>query len=282
MVRSGSEVRLCGRRWCAIAIGWADVARAERPDAVDGERLPVGVLQKAIEFSRSQIVCSEETARLSVSATSDLPDEQVMAEASEIKRSKSHAPWGVQPIAMFETLQEATRGSINVHKAQARTVGFKRRTFLVEHIGDDYVVADDLHVKRHVGARKLLIHKRIVGRVTVLVIGGVLVEVLLGQVYELKCVVINIHATLRKVCRVQETLAINESAGQASVAGAVGGFDHSHRMSRRRRGPLRYRSRWIPSGSRSINRGEEEQAGFAWGQQEIGWAAVGDGAGRCA
>jgi len=44
--------------------------------------------------------------------------------------------------------------------------------------------------KRHVGARKLLIHKRIVSRVTVFVIGGVIVEVLLGQVYKVKCVVI--------------------------------------------------------------------------------------------
>jgi len=30
----------------------------------------------------------------------------------------------------------------------------------------------------------------------------------------------------------------------------------------------------IPSGNRSINRGEEERRRFAWGQQEIGWAAV--------
>src|SRR5437660_611817 len=125
MVRSGREVHLCGRRCRNIAIAWADVAGAERQDAVDGEWLPTGVLQQPIEFSGSQIICGDESARLSVSPTSELPDEQVMAEASEIKRGKNHAPRSVQPITVLEALQETTCGAINVHKAQARTVGFK-------------------------------------------------------------------------------------------------------------------------------------------------------------
>src|SRR5882757_70533 len=183
MVRSGSEVHLCGRRCRSIAIGWADVARAERPDAVDGERLPVGVLQQPIEFSRSQIVCSDEAARLSVSATSELPNEQVMAEASEIKRSKSHAPRSVQPITVIETLQELTGGTKNVHEAKYRAVSFKARTFLVEHIGDDNIVADGLHVKRHIVARQALIHERIFSGVAVIMIGRAFSEVLLAQVH---------------------------------------------------------------------------------------------------
>src|SRR5207249_12049937 len=92
----------------------------------------------------------DEAARLSISPTSELPDEQVMAEASEVKRSKSHAPRSVQPITVFDALQEAARGSINVHKAQAQTVGYKRRTLLVEHIDCDYVIVNVLHVKRHI------------------------------------------------------------------------------------------------------------------------------------
>jgi len=95
--------------------------------------------------------------------------------------------------------------------------------------------------------------------------------VLLGQVYQVKCIVINIDAALGKVCRVQEARAINESAGQACVAGAVGGFDHSHRMRRRRCGALCYCNGGVPSGNRPINRGEEEQAGFARGQQKSVW-----------
>src|SRR5436309_1963997 len=195
MVRSGREVHLCGRRCRNIAIAWADVARAERPNAVDGEWLPAAILEKSVKFSGSQIICGDESARLSVSPTSELPDEQVMAEASEVKRSKNHAPWSVQPIAVLETPQEQTSGTINVHEAKSRAVGFKARTFLVEHIGDDNIVADGLHVERYVGARQLLIHEIIFSGAAV-VIRGVLVEVLLGQVYKVKCVVINIHATL--------------------------------------------------------------------------------------
>src|SRR6266404_942761 len=183
MVRSGREVDLCGGRCRSIAIGWADVARAERPDAVDGEWLPAGVLQQPIEFSGSEIVCSNEAARLSVSATSELPDEQVMAEASKIKRSHGHAPRSVQPITVLETLQELTGGTENVHEAKSRAVGFKARTFLVEHIGDDNIVADGLHVKRHIVARQILIYKRIFSGVAIIMIGRVFIEVLLSQVH---------------------------------------------------------------------------------------------------
>jgi len=82
------------------------------------------------------------------------------------------------------------------------------------------------------------------------VIGGVLVEVFLGQFYSLKCIVINIHAALGEVCCVEVAPAINEGGGQARVAGPVSGFDH---------GDSKRRSRsWIPSSNRPINRGEEE------------------------
>src|SRR6267154_2838411 len=136
MVRSGCEVHLCGWRCCGIAVGWADVARAERPDAIDGQRLAAAILEKSVKFSGSQIIGGYKSARLGISATCELPDEQVVAEAPEIERRQSHAPRSVQPIAVFETLQEVARGSINVHKAQSRPVGFKARTILVKHVGD--------------------------------------------------------------------------------------------------------------------------------------------------
>src|SRR6266576_5283725 len=107
-------------------------------------------------------------------------------------------------------------------------------------------------------------------------IGGVLVEVLLAQADQVKCVVINIHATLSKVCRVQLAFALNKSARQARVAGSVGSLDHGHCLRGRRRGALSNSDSWIPSSNRSIDRGEEEQARFARGQQEICLAAVGE------
>jgi len=59
-------------------------------------------------------------------------------------------------------------------------VGFKARAFFVERIGDDNVVADGLHVERHVAARQLFIHKRIFGG-PLLVIAGIPIGVLYGQ-----------------------------------------------------------------------------------------------------
>ncbi len=204
-----------------------------------------------------------------------------MTEAPEIEWSQSHAPRSVQPITVLETLQELTSGTINVHEAKSRAVGFKARTFLVEHIGDDNIVADGLHVKRHIVVRQVLIHERIFSGAAVIMIVGVFVEVLLAQVDQVKCVVINIHAAFGKVCRVQEAVAFNESARQARVAGSVGSLDQSHCLRGRRRGALSYSDSWIPSSNRSVNRGEEERRRFASGQQEICLTAVGDGAGRC-
>ena len=45
-----------------------------------------------------------------------------MAEASEVKRSKSHAPRSVQPIAVLETLQELTCRLAFYEKKTARRV----------------------------------------------------------------------------------------------------------------------------------------------------------------
>jgi len=84
---------------------------------------------------------------------------------------------------MLETLQELTGGTENVHEAKSRAVGFKARTFLVEHIGDDNIVADGLHVKRHIVARQALIHERIFSGVAVIMIGRAFTEVLLAKVH---------------------------------------------------------------------------------------------------
>src|ERR1700688_4214201 len=196
-----------------------------------------------------------------------------MAEASEIKGSESHAPRSVQPVTMFETLQELASGTINIHKTQAGAVGFKLRTFLVERISDDNVIADCLHVERDVAVWQALIHERIILRGLAIAIGGVLVEVFLGQLHNVKRIVINIHTTFVEVCRVQKGLAIDEGAGQPRVAGSIGGFDHNH--SKRRS------HSWIPSRNRSIIRGEEENGWLAWGQQKVCLTAVEDSASWC-
>src|ERR1700692_968342 len=116
---------------------------------------------------------------------------------SWLKRPKSSGaratPHGAfQPITMFETAQEPARGTINVHNAEARAVGFKARTFFVQRISDDNVVADGLHVERRVVAWQFFIHKGIFGG-PVVFIAGILIGVISSQFYKVKRVVINIH-----------------------------------------------------------------------------------------
>src|SRR6266850_1894604 len=105
MVRSSCEVHLCGRRGCGIAVGRADIPWAERPNAIDGQRLPGAILQKSVKFSRSQVVGCNEATGLGVTASRELPDEEVVAESSEIERSQSHAPRSIQPITVLQMQQ---------------------------------------------------------------------------------------------------------------------------------------------------------------------------------
>src|SRR5882757_11576065 len=238
MIWSRSEVHLCRRCGCGIVVRGASIARAEGPDAIDGERLPACILQQAVQFSGSQIVSGDEAAGLADASTRKLPDQQVVAEASEIERSQSYTPRSVQPIAVFETTQEPACGTVDVHEAQAGAVGFEGRTSLVERIRNNNVVTYSLHVERHVVTRQVVIHERF-SRVATL-IGGVLVGAQLGEFYRLKCVVINIYAALGEVSCIQETLVVDEGAGQARIAGSVRGFDYGHSMGRGRRSPLSY------------------------------------------
>src|SRR6266576_901550 len=159
MIWSRSEVYLCRRCGCGIVVSWANIARAEGPDAVDGERLPACILQQAVQFSGSQVVRGDEAAGLADASTRKLPDQQVVAEAPEIERSQSYTPRSVQPITVFETTQEPSRGTVDVYEAQAGAVGFERRASLVERIRNDNVVTYSLHVERHVVTRQVIIHK---------------------------------------------------------------------------------------------------------------------------
>src|SRR6476660_1735419 len=102
MIRSGGEVHLCRRRGCGIVISRTDISRAQGPDAIDGQRLSTCILEQSVKFPGSQVIGGDEAAGLGISATGELPDEKVVAEASEIKRSQSYTPRSVQPITIFE------------------------------------------------------------------------------------------------------------------------------------------------------------------------------------
>src|SRR5258708_32684882 len=85
-------------------------------------------------------------------------------EVSEMEGRQSHTPRSIQPITVLKTPQELARGSKYVYEPQAWAVGFKARTFLVEHIGNDNVVANRLDVEGHVIARQVVIRESIFRR----------------------------------------------------------------------------------------------------------------------
>src|SRR5262249_26028244 len=104
LIRSCSEIHRCSRGGCRIVVAGVHIARTDRPDAIDRQRLPVSILEQPIKLSRSEIVGGNEATGLRISAASELSDKQVVTEASEIQRSQSDSPWSVQPVAMFQTL----------------------------------------------------------------------------------------------------------------------------------------------------------------------------------
>src|SRR5262245_12875449 len=148
----------------------------------------------------------------------------------------------------------------------------------MEHIGDDDVLANGLHVKGHVPARQLFILKSISGRAAVVVTSVAIVR---GESYSAKGSVIHIHAALAEVSGVEKRLAIDESTRQARVNGAVRSLDHRHGIRGRRCGPLIDCNGWIPSGNRPIDRRKQKYGRLPWCQQEVCLTPVEDRAGWC-
>ena len=82
----GGEVDLCGGCFGGIAVRRADIARADRPDARDGERLSSSIPQQSIEFSGGQVIGCDEAGGLRSVIVGELFDQQIMTEAFEIER----------------------------------------------------------------------------------------------------------------------------------------------------------------------------------------------------
>jgi hypothetical protein len=169
-------------------------------------------LEQSVQISSRKVVGGDETAGLGVSGARKLPDQQVVTEATEIEGSQSHTPGSVQPVTMFEALQETAPGIVNVHKAQTRTVRFERRTWFVEHIRDDNVVADGVHAKGDERGWEVVIDKTIF-RERAIALERAGVRLVWRQIYAVESVVINIDTALAKIRQVEVRLAIDEGSG---------------------------------------------------------------------
>jgi len=85
---------------CGAACYYSDdISRAECPNAIELPALPGGNPAGLRKFSGSQVVAAMKPLDWSPRPHLQLPDEQVMAEASEIKRSQNRAH-GASPITV--------------------------------------------------------------------------------------------------------------------------------------------------------------------------------------
>jgi hypothetical protein len=91
-------------------------------------------------------------------------------------------------------------------------------------------------------------------------------------------VVVDVDRAFVEVGGVGVALAVDGGAGEACVAGSVGGLYHHHGVRGRRRSATGYSDGRVPSGDGAVNGGEKKIRGRACGQEEIRGAAIGDGA----
>src|SRR5260370_9176656 len=71
------------------------ISESERPQAIDGHKRIIGILQEADEFVGEAVECGDPAA-------TEIADEDGVAELAEIARGPHGAPGSVEPIAMLE------------------------------------------------------------------------------------------------------------------------------------------------------------------------------------
>src|SRR5258708_38915566 len=103
VARAGGKIPLGVRPACGIISVTAEIPGAECPYTFDDERLPAYILQQSGKFSSSQVIGGNVSARLSISTTCELSNEQIVAESAEIRWGQRYPPRSVQPITMLET-----------------------------------------------------------------------------------------------------------------------------------------------------------------------------------
>ena len=93
-----------------MIIAWnVDSWRAPRPTCQIACLAPGGrVLEQADELSSGEIIGGDGSATLSGTATSELADKQVVTKDAEVERREGYAPGCIEPVPVFEALQELT------------------------------------------------------------------------------------------------------------------------------------------------------------------------------
>jgi hypothetical protein len=278
LVWTGGEVKLGGGSpGGVVAAGGGAVAGAESPQAVDGERVSACVSDQAEELAGGEVIGGNGPAAFRAAGAGELAYEQRVAENAEVERRESYAPGRVEPVAVFEALKKSSIGGEDINVAQAGTIGFERVAFLVEDVGDDDVVPDGLDVEGHEIPGQTIVGECLVTFVAWAAI-AISVHVWL-QINFVEGVVVDVDGAPIEVGGVEVALALDGGAGEAGVAGAVGGLDHDDGVRGGRRSAGGYCDGWVPSGDSAVNGREEKGGGRACSQEEVRRAGVGDGAG---
>ena len=198
------------------------VGGAESPEAVNRERLSGCVLYKADELTSGEIVGGNGAATIRGSGTGELAYEQFVAKDAEVEGREGYAHGRVEPVPVFETAKKSAIGGEDVDVPEAGSVGFKGVAFLVEDKGDDDVVTDGLYVEGHKVPGKTIVGKgflsfRSRGPI------GISIPVWL-QIDFVEGVVVDVDGAFVEVGGVEVAIAVDGGAGEAGVAGAVGGL----------------------------------------------------------
>src|SRR5580698_7107886 len=120
-----------------------------------------------------------------------------MAESAEIERGQRDAPGRIEPVAVFQALQQCPRSRVDVNETQSRPVGFMRIVALMQGIGYDDIVADGLHIEWDVAPWQPQV-----------------LEGAEGSWNGVKRIVVDIHAAQRKVRRIETLLSVDHRAGE--------------------------------------------------------------------
>src|SRR3984957_4359908 len=279
VVGAGGEIEFGARRASGVVTsGGGAVAGAESPEAANGDRLSGCILDQADELTCGEIVGGNGAGTIRRSGAGELAYEQIVAKDAEVERRKSYAPGRIEPISVFEAFKELTIGGEDVDVPETGAISFQGIAFLVEDEGDDDVVTDGLNVEGHEVPRKTIVGEGLFVFGAVVPVGICIPAWLQSDFVE--GVVVDVDRAFVEVGGVEVALAVDGGAGEAGVAGSVGGFYHHHGVRGRRRCAAGYSDGRVPSGDGAVNSGEKKIRGRARGQQEISGAGIGDGARR--
>src|SRR5262245_11278344 len=127
-------LRARGEEEGRIRAGRRAVAERDGPEAVDRKGLAAGAVQLAILLRLAVALRLLEIERVDM-AVAKTPDEQVIAELTEVGRRNRQPPGGVEPPARGHATQQVAVQVERVDKAVPDTPDVVVRVFVLERVG---------------------------------------------------------------------------------------------------------------------------------------------------